>query len=69
MTAFSDAKWGFNPDAGKSMSSHSVFLSSASVSFKAVLHGLTAQSTMEAELFAAALPMKEAVFCLSLIHI
>ena len=63
LTAFSDANWGNNPDNGKSMSSYIVFLSNAPVSFKVGLQGLTAQSTMEAELVAAALAMKEAVFC------
>ena len=33
------------------------------ISFKMGLQGLTAQSTMEAELMAAALTMKEAVLC------
>ena len=63
LTAFSDANWGNNPDNGKSMSSYIVFLANAPVSFKVGLQGLTAQSTMEAELVAAALAMKEAVFC------
>ena len=45
------------------MSSYIVFLSNAPVSFKMGPQGLTAQSTMEAELVAAALAMKEAVFC------
>ena len=35
----------------------------APISFKVGLQGLTAQSTLEAELVAAALAMKEAVFC------
>ena len=46
------------------MSSYIVFLSNAPVSSKVAMQGLTAQSTMEAELVAAALlAMKEAVFC------
>ena len=45
------------------MFSYIVFLSNAPVSFKMGPQGLTAQSTMEAELVAAALAMKEAVFC------
>ena len=57
------ANWGKNPDNGKSMSSYLVFLSNALVSFKVGLQALTAQSTMEAELGATALTMKEAVFC------
>ena len=63
MTAFSDANWGNNPDNGKSMSSYIVFLANAPVSFKVGLQGLTTQSTMEGELVAAALAMKESVFC------
>ena len=63
LTAFSDANWGNNPDNGKSTSSYIAFLSNGPVSFKVGLQGLTAQSTMEAELVAAALTMKEAVFC------
>ena len=63
LTAFSDANWGNNPDNGKSTSSYTAFLSNGPVSFKVGLQGLTAQSTMEAELVAAALTMKEAVFC------
>ena len=63
LTAFSDANWGNNPDNGKSTSSYIAFLSDGPVSFKVGLQGLTAQSTMEAELVAAALTMKEAVFC------
>jgi len=63
LTAFSDANWCNNPDNGKSISSYLVFLSNAPVSFNVGLQALTAQSTMEAELVAAALTMKEAVFC------
>ena len=39
------------------------FLSDGPVGFKVGLQGLTAQLTMEAELVAAALTMKEAMFC------
>ena len=38
-------------------------LSRAPVSFKSGVQSLTAMSTMEAELVASALAMKEAVFC------
>ena len=38
-------------------------LADGPISFKMGLQGLTAQSAMEAELVAAALTMKEAVFC------
>ena len=63
LTAFSDANWGNNPNHGKSTSSYIAFLSDCPVSFKVGLQGLTEQSTMEAELVAAALTMKETVFC------
>ncbi|CAN0445252.1 unnamed protein product [Ascophyllum nodosum] len=38
-------------------------LSKAPISFKSRIQSLTAVSTMEAELVASALTMKEAVFC------
>ena len=38
-------------------------LSNGPISFKVVIHELNAQSTMEAELVAVALTMKESVFC------
>ena len=63
LTAFSDANWGNNPDNGKSTSSYIAFISNGPVSFKVGLQGLTAQSTIKAELVTAALTMKEAVFC------
>ena len=63
LTAFSDANWGNNPDNGKSTSSYIVILSDGPVSFEVGLQGLTAQSNTEAELVAAALTMKETVFC------
>ena len=63
LTTFSDANWGNNPDNGKSTSSYIAFLLDGPVSFKVELQGLTAQSTMEAELVAAALTMKETLFC------
>ena len=63
LTAFSDANCDNNPDNGKSMSSYVAFLANAPVSFKVGWQGLTAQSTMEEEFVAAALAMKEAVFC------
>ena len=64
LTAFSDANWGNSPDNGKSTSSDIAFLSDGPVSFKVGLQRLTAQqSTMEAELVAAALTMKETIFC------
>ena len=43
-------------------------LANGPISFKVGLQGLTAQSTMEAELVAAALTMKEAVFCNSMMQ-
>ena len=64
LSAFSDANWGNNPDNGKSTSSaYLVMLSKAPISFKSGIQSLTALSTMEAELVASALTMKEAVFC------
>ena len=63
LTAFSDVNWSNNPDNGKSMSSYIVFLANAPVSFKVGLRRLTAPFTTETELLAAALAMKEAVFC------
>ena len=62
LTAFSDVSWGNNPDV-KSVSSYIVFFANAPVSFKVGLQGLTAPSTMETELVAAAQAMKEAAFC------
>ena len=63
LTAFSVAIWGSNSDNGKSISSYVVFVADAPVIFKVGLQGLTAQSTMEAEIVATAVAMKEAVFC------
>ena len=63
LAAFSDANWDNNPDKGRSMSSYIVMLANAPISFKVAVQGLTAQSTMEAELVMAALTMKKAVFC------
>ena len=63
LAAFSDANWSNNPDNGRCTSSYIVMLANAPISFKVGLQGLTAQSTMEAELVAAALAMKEAAFC------
>ena len=42
-------------------------LTNAPISLQVGLQGLTAQSTMEAELVAAALAMKEAVFCSNMV--
>ena len=61
LTTFSDVNWGANPDNEKSTSS--IILSNGPISFKVGVQELTAQSTMEAEMVAAALTMKEAVFC------
>lgn len=63
LTAFSCANLGNNPDNGMSMLSYIMMISKAPVSFKWGLHSLTAMSTMMAEMVAAALAMKEAVFC------
>ena len=63
LTAFSDANWGANPDHGNPTSSYIIMLSNGPISIKVGIQGLTAQSTMKVELMAAALTMKEAVFC------
>ena len=63
LTIYTDANWGGNPDNGKSTSAYIVMLANGSISFKVGLQGLTAQSTMEAELVAAATEMKESLFC------
>ena len=63
LKTFSDANWGENPNNRKSTSSYITILSNDPISFKVGIQGLTAQSTMEAELVAAALTMKVAVFC------
>ena len=63
LAAFSDSNWANNPDNGKSTSSYLTMLANAPLSFKSGLQGPTAMSTMEAELVASALAMKEAVFC------
>ena len=62
LTAFSDANWGNIPDNVKSTSSYIAFLSDGPVSFKVGLQGLTAQSTMEAELVVAALILRRQCF-------
>ena len=61
LAAFSNANWGNDPDNGRSTSLYIAMLVSAAMSFKVGLQRLTAQSTMEAELVAAALTMKEAM--------
>ena len=63
ITAFSDSNRGNNPDSGKSMSSYIMMMAKAPVSFKSGLQSLTAMLTMEAELVAAALAIKEELFC------
>ena len=63
LSAFSDANWGNNPDNGTSTSAYLVMLSKAPISFKSGIQSLITMSTMEAELVASALTMKEAVFC------
>ena len=62
LAAFSDANWGNNADNGRSRSSYIVMLANAPIIYKGGLQGLTAQSTMEAELVAAAVTMENAVF-------
>ena len=62
LNAYSDADWGINPNNGKSTSSYIMMMCIGPGSFKVGMQGLTAQSTMEAELVAAALATREAVF-------
>ncbi|CAM9671511.1 unnamed protein product, partial [Sphacelaria rigidula] len=66
LTPFPDANWGNNPDNSKSTSSY-IMLARAPVRFKVGLQGRTAQSTMEADLVAGALAIKEAVYCSNMI--
>ena len=60
---FSDANWGNNPDNGKSTLSYVMMMCNGPVSFKVGMQGIIAQSTMETEVVAAALAMKEAIYC------
>ena len=62
-TVFYDANWRANPENGKSTSSYIIMLSNGPISFKLGIQRLTTQSTIEGELVAAALIMKEAIFC------
>ena len=63
LAVFSDSNWANSPDNRKSTSCYLSMLCDAPIGFKSGLQGLTAMSTMEAELVASALAMKEAVFC------
>ena len=64
LAAYFDVNWGNNPDTnGKSTSLYIAMLANGPISFKLGLQSIPAQSSMEAELLAAALTMKEAVFC------
>ena len=63
LTTYTDANWGKNPDSGKSTSSYIEMLANGPISFKVGLQSLTAQSTMEAELVAAATAIKRSLFC------
>ena len=58
-----DSNGANNPDNGKSTSCFLSMLCDAPIGFKSGLQGLTVMSTMEAELVASALAMKEAMFC------
>ena len=62
LATVSDSNWANNPDNGKSTSSYVTMLANAPMSFRPGLQGLTAMSSIEAELVASALAMKEAVF-------
>ena len=50
LVAFSDANLGNNPHNGRSTSSYFMMLANATIVFQVGLQGLTAQSTMKAEL-------------------
>ena len=63
LAVFSDSNWASSPDNGKSTLCYLSMLCDAPVGFKSGLQGLTAMPTMEAELVASALAMKEAVPC------
>ena len=63
LATFTDSNWANNPDNGKSTSSYLTMLANAPMGFRSGLQSLTAMSTMEAELVASALAMKEAVYC------
>lgn len=67
LVIFSDSNWANNPDNGKSTSCYVTMLANAPMSSRSGLQSLTAMSTMEAELVASALAMKEAVFCSNLL--
>ncbi|CAM9119850.1 unnamed protein product [Ascophyllum nodosum] len=63
LTIYTDANWGGNPNNDKSTSSYIVMLAHGPISFKVGLQSLSAQSTLEVELVAAAITMKESLFC------
>ena len=63
LAVFSDVNWGSSSGNGRSTPSYIVTLANAPIIFKVELQRLTTQSTMESELVAAALAMKETVFC------
>ena len=64
----SDSNWANHPDNRKSTSSYVTMLANAPISCRSGLQGLTAMSTVEAELVASALAMKEAVFCSNMLR-
>ena len=59
LAVFSDSNWANNPDNGTSTSFYLSMLCDAPIGFKSRLQGLAAMSTIEAELVASALSMKE----------
>ena len=63
LSTYTDANCGGNADNGKLTSSYIVMHANGPISFKVGLQSPTAQSTMEAELVAAATAMKELLFC------
>ena len=67
LTALSDANWGSNPDNGKSMSSCIMMMSNGSVSFKVVFKESRPNEPYRRN-FAAAITMKEAVYCANMMQ-
>ena len=61
-----DANWGNSPDNTRYTPSYIGTLTNAPIIFNVGLQGLAAQSTMEAELTAAAPTMKGTVFCFNM---
>lgn len=68
LAAFSDANKGNSPDMAQMMPSYIVMLANGSISLEVRRQCFIAYSTMDAELVAAGLTLKEAVFCMNKIQ-